>query len=81
MRSSRRHDASSAVSRCVVETGNPARRAISVSECTLPWVKVMRIDVILLVTDRPDSVELPAISRRLRVLAGRERETGPRRIV
>jgi hypothetical protein len=31
-----------------------------VSECSLPSVKVIRIEVILLVTDRPDSVELPA---------------------
>ena len=45
----------------MVETGNPASRAISVSECALPSVKVMRMEVILLVTDRPDSVELPAI--------------------
>jgi hypothetical protein len=45
-----------------VEIGSPASRAISVSECSLPSVKVMRMAVILLVTDRPDSVELPAIA-------------------
>ena len=45
----------------MVDTGSPASRAISVRECMLPSVKVMRIEVILLVTDRPDSVELPAI--------------------
>lgn len=61
MRSSSRHEASSEVSRWAVETGSPASRAISVNECSLPSVKVMRIDVILLVTERPDSVELPAI--------------------
>jgi hypothetical protein len=41
--------------------GSPASCAISVSECSLPSVNVIRIEVILLVTDRPDSVELPAI--------------------
>jgi hypothetical protein len=39
------------------ETGN---LAISVIECSLPSLKVSRIDVILLVTDRPDSEQLPA---------------------
>ncbi len=48
-------------SRCAVEIGSPARRAISVSECSLPSVNVIRIEVILLVTERPDSVEFPAI--------------------
>jgi hypothetical protein len=43
------------------EGGNPAQRAISVSECSLPWVKVSRIAAVLLVTDRPDSVAFPAI--------------------
>src|SRR6185503_3187843 len=64
------------VSRCVVDTGNPASRAISVSECALPSVKVMRMEVILLVTDRPDSVELPAI-RVLPLACGREGEPDP----
>src|SRR6478752_5466181 len=40
--------------------GRPASRAISVSECSLPSVKVSKMEVILLVTDRPLSVELPA---------------------
>ena len=60
MRSSNRQEASSEVKRCAVEIGSPASRAISVSECSEPSVKVSRIEVILLVTDRPDSVELPA---------------------
>jgi hypothetical protein len=41
--------------------GNPAQRAISVSECSLPSVNVSRIEAILLITDRPDSVAFPAI--------------------
>ena len=41
-------------------SADSARRAISVSECSLPSVKVSRIEVILLVTDRPASVEFPA---------------------
>lgn len=60
-------NASSEVSRCAVEMGSPASRAISVSECSLPSVKVSRIEVILLVTDRPDSAEFPA-TRYLRVI-------------
>src|SRR6476661_461304 len=60
IRSSSRLDASSEVSRCAVDTGSPASRAISVSECSLPSVKVIRIEVILLVTERPDSVAFPA---------------------
>ena len=60
VRSSSRQDANSEVSRCAVEIGSPASRAISVSECSLPSVKVSRIEVILLVTDRPDSAEFPA---------------------
>src|SRR5690242_18519367 len=40
--------------------GRPASRAISVRQCSLPSVNVIRIEVILLVTERPDSVELPA---------------------
>jgi hypothetical protein len=43
-----------------VDIGSPAIWAISVSECSLPWVNVTRIEVILLVTVRPDSVEFPA---------------------
>ena len=53
MRSSNCREASSAVNRCAVEIGSPASRAISVSECSWPWVKVNRIAVILLVTDDP----------------------------
>jgi hypothetical protein len=49
------------VSRCAVEIGSPASWEISVRECSLPSVNVIRIDVILLVTDRPASVEFPAI--------------------
>src|SRR6478736_1912381 len=60
IRPSSRLDASSEVSRCAVDTGSPASRAISVSECSPPSVNVIRIDVILLVTERPDSVALPA---------------------
>ena len=60
MRSSSRQEVSSDVSRWAVEMGRPASRAISVRECSLPSVNVIRIEVILLVTDRPDSVELPA---------------------
>ena len=52
VRSSSRLDASSEVSRCAVDTGSPASRAISVSECSPPSVNVIRIDVILLVTER-----------------------------
>ena len=63
----------------MVDTGNPASRAISVSECALPSVKVMRMEVILLVTDRPDSVELPAIPVPSPPAAGER--TGPRRTV
>ena len=33
---------------------------ISVNECSLPSVNVSRMEVILLVTDRPDSAEFPA---------------------
>jgi hypothetical protein len=51
---------SSDVSRWAVEIGRPANLAISVIECSLPSLKVSRIDVILLVTDRPDSEQLPA---------------------
>ena len=40
--------------------GNRAQRAISVIECSLPSVKISRIEAILLVTDRPDPVALPA---------------------
>src|SRR6476646_7614456 len=40
--------------------GRPANRAISVNECSLPSVNVIRIEVILLVTERPHSDELPA---------------------
>lgn len=60
MRSNNRQDPSSEVSRCAVEIGNPASRAISVNECSLPSVKVIRMALTLLVTDRPTSAELPA---------------------
>ncbi len=60
VRSNSRQDAKSDVSRCAVEIGSPASRAISVKECSLPSVNVSRIEVILLVTDRPDSAEFPA---------------------
>ena len=43
-----------------MDTGRPANRAISVNECSLPSVNVIRIEVILLVTERPDSVAFPA---------------------
>jgi len=58
--SPRRHAETDDLAEALVEMGRPARRAISVSECSLPSVKAMRIEVILLVTDRPDSVEFPA---------------------
>jgi hypothetical protein len=61
VRSNNRQDANSEVNRCAVEIGSPASRAISVNECSLPSVKVNKIEVILLVTDRPDSAELPAM--------------------
>jgi hypothetical protein len=56
-----RQEVSSVASRWAVEIGRPAILAISVSECSLPSVKVSRIDVILSVTERPDSAALPAM--------------------
>lgn len=63
VRSNNRLEANSAVNRWAVEIGRPASRAMSDSECSLPSVNVSRIEVILLVTDRPGSVELPATIR------------------
>jgi hypothetical protein len=60
VRSRIRQAASSLASRCAVEIGSPASLAISVSECTLPPVNVIKIAVTLLVTERPESAELPA---------------------
>jgi hypothetical protein len=71
VRSSSRQDASSEVKRCAVEIGRPASWEISVRVCSLPSVNVMRIDVILFVTDRPASVEFPAIEVPLLGLVGR----------
>ena len=71
VRSSSRQEANSEVKRWAVEIGSPASRAISVSECSLPSVKVSRIEVILLVTDRPDSVEFPAMTTLLDVVQPR----------
>src|SRR5438445_423828 len=47
--------------RWAVEMGRPVRRAISVREKTLPLVNVSKIAITLLATDRPVSVELPAM--------------------
>ena len=43
-----------------METGSPARRAISVNDRTSQSLKVSRIAETLLVTDWPGSVEFPA---------------------
>jgi hypothetical protein len=61
VRSRMPHAASSVASRCAVDIGSPVSRAISVNEYVLPFVKVRRIEMTLLVTDRPVSAELPAI--------------------
>src|SRR5690349_24864039 len=47
--------------RCVVDTGSPASRAISVSEYCRPCLKIRISAMALLATVRPCSVALPAI--------------------
>src|SRR4051812_49380172 len=61
VRSSIPQAASSVASRWAVEMGRPVRRATSVREYTLPVVKVNRMAMTLLVTERPASAELPAM--------------------
>ncbi|HEX8347696.1 MAG TPA: hypothetical protein VF657_23630 [Actinoplanes sp.] len=44
-----------------MEIGNLVKRAISVSEKAPPLLNVDRIATILLVTDRPESMQFPAM--------------------